>query len=289
MPLSLPMMGFLPCANMEAVNNNHHQKNPSVHQEKAIVHNGMSLYTKGFSFRDLSMNMSEFRDGMRVGVPIIISAAPFGALFGAVAVHNGQTVFEAALMSATVYAGASQLVGLELFGHHVQAWLVILSIFAVNFRHILYSAALTRYITHFTPFQKFLTFFVLTDPQFAESVKRAEGGTRLSFDWYFGLGMMIYLPWLVVTIIGGYLGHFIDDPKVIGLDVLLPIYFLGLVFGFRKRGNFAPVALAAAAGSILAYRFIGSPWHVSIGAIAGVTVAAILPPKVEQEPAAECH
>lgn len=249
----------------------------------------MWLYTSDTSFRGPSMNMIEFRDGMRVGLPIILSAAPFGALFGAVAVHNGQTVFEAALMSATVYAGASQLVGLELFGHHVQAWLVILSIFAVNFRHILYSAALTRYITHFSPLQKFLTFFVLTDPQFAESVKRAEGGKKLSFDWYFGLGMMIYLPWLLVTIIGAYLGNFISDPKVIGLDVLLPIYFLGLVFGFRRRGNFVPVALAAAAGSILAYRTIGSPWHVSIGAIAGVTLAAILPPKAPDQPLAEEH
>lgn len=227
------------------------------------------------------MNSSDFRDGMRTGVPIVLSAAPFGALFGAVAVQNGQTWAEAALMSATVFAGASQLVGLELFGHHVQPWLIILSIFAVNFRHILYSAALTKYIAHFTPLQKFLAFFLLTDPQFAESVKRGETGRHVTFAWYWGLGVMIYVPWLVVTIIGALLGNLIHDPRVIGLDVLLPIYFLGLVFGFRKRGNFIPVALTAAAGSILAYRYIGSPWHVSVGALAGVLVAALLPPKVE--------
>ena len=223
------------------------------------------------------MSGSEFRDGVRVGIPIVLSAAPFGALFGAVAVQNGQTVFEAALMSATVYAGASQLVGLELFGHHVQAWLVILSIFAVNFRHILYSAALTRYITHFSGMEKFWTFFLLTDPQFAESVKRGESGKTVSFAWYMGLGLCIYIPWFVVTIFGALIGNLIHDPKVIGLDVLLPVYFLGLVFGFRKRGNFIPVALAAAVGSILAYRYIGSPWHVSVGALAGILVAAMLP------------
>lgn len=223
------------------------------------------------------MNGNDFREGMRKGVPIVLSAAPFGALFGAVAVQNGQTWAEAGLMSATVYAGASQLVGLELFGHHVRPWLIVLSIFAVNFRHILYSAAITRYIGHFTPLQKFLTFFVLTDPQFAETVKRGESGHRVSFAWYAGLGLTIYVPWLAVTIVGALIGNLIHDPKVIGLDVLLPIYFLGLVFGFRKRDNFVLVALAAAFGSILAYRYIGSPWHVSIGALAGVFVAACLP------------
>lgn len=223
------------------------------------------------------MTSSDFRAGLKTGLPIVLSAAPFGALFGAVAVQNGQTWAEAALMSATVYAGASQLVGLELFGHHVQPWLVILSIFAVNFRHILYSAALTKYITHFTPVEKFLAFFVLTDPQFAESVKRGETGHTVSFAWYAGLGLIIYIPWLAVTIIGAFIGNLIHDPKVIGLDVLLPIYFLGLVFGFRRRDNFVPVALVAAVGSVLAYRYIGSPWHVSVGALAGVLVAACLP------------
>lgn len=231
------------------------------------------------------MSFSDFREGMRTGIPIFVSAAPFGALFGAVAVQNGQTVFEAAFMSLTVFAGASQLVGLELFGHHVQPWLIILSIFAVNFRHILYSAALTRYIEHFSPVQKFFTFFLLTDPQFAESYKRGESGRTVSFAWYMGLGAIIYVPWQIVTVIGAMLGNLISDPKVIGLDVLLPVYFLGLVFGFRKRPNFLPVAVTAALGSILAYRYIGSPWHVSIGALAGITVAALLPVKTPEQEA----
>ena len=34
----------------------------------------------------------------------------------------------------------------------------------------------------------------------------------------------------------------------------------------------------SAAASILAYKFVGSPWHVSLGALAGVALAVILPP-----------
>ena len=62
------------------------------------------------------------------------------------------------------------------------------------------------------------------------------------------------------------------------VDFLLPIYFLGLVMGFRKRPLWLPVVIASAAASIIAYKTVGSPWHVSIGVVAGVLLAVILPP-----------
>lgn len=60
--------------------------------------------------------------------------------------------------------------------------------------------------------------------------------------------------------------------------MLLPLYFLGIVIGFRKRDNFLPVVAASAVAAVVAYRYVGSPWHVSIGALAGVALAALLPP-----------
>jgi predicted branched-subunit amino acid permease len=223
------------------------------------------------------MNRADFVEGLRGGSAVALASAPFGALFGALAVENGMSLSEAAFMSATVYAGASQMVGIELFGHNVHGWLIVLSILAVNFRHVLYSAALARYIGHFTPVQKFFTFFLLVDPQFAEAVKRAEAGRQLTFAWYFGFGIIIYIPWVLISIAGGMLGGFIGDPKAIGLDILLPAYFLGIVLGFRKRDNFLPVALVSAVASVLAYRYVGSPWHVSLGAAVGIVLAALLP------------
>ncbi len=223
------------------------------------------------------MNRVELSEGMKGGIIIALSSAPFAVLFGAVAADNGLSVAEAGLMSATVYAGASQLVGIELFGHHVAPWLVVLSVFAVNFRHILYSAALTRFITHFSPLQKFFTFFLLTDPQFAESVKRGESGRGVTFDWYIGFGGAIYFPWVFFSMVGAFFGRMMGDPRVFAIDVLLPIYFLGLVIGFRRKPGFYPTVAASAAASVLGYHFVGSPWHVSIGAAVGVLVAALLP------------
>ncbi|MDO9418818.1 AzlC family ABC transporter permease [Pararhizobium sp.] len=228
------------------------------------------------------MDRNEFWLGVRTGLPITLSASPFGALFGALAVDNGFSVLDAVSMSVTMYAGASQMVGIELFGNNVQPWLIILSIFAVNFRHILYSASIARYIKHFTLAQKIVSLFLLTDPQYAESEKRGESGVTVSFAWYLGLGAVIYIPWQLTTLIGAFFGQMIGDPKAIGLDVLLPIYFMALVLGFRKRDNWLPVVAMSSAVSVAALHFVGSPWHVSIGALAGVALAACLPlPKTE--------
>lgn len=227
------------------------------------------------------MSKADFIEGMRAATPVCISTAPFGALFGAVAVANGQTITEAALMSLTMFAGASQLVGIELFGQKIAPWIIVLSIFAVNFRHILYSAAMAPYVRHFTPVQKFFAFFLLTDPQFAETVNRGESGRKVSFSWYMGYGATIYVPWQVMTVLGSVFGQLIGDPKLIGIDVLLPIYFMALVLGFRKRANFLPIVAMSGAASVIAYHTVGSPWHVSIGAVAGMLLAAALPVKRE--------
>jgi len=45
---------------------------------------------------------------------------------------------------------------------------------------------------------------------------------------------------------------------------------------FRKRPLWLPVVGVSAIASIIAYRTIGSPWHISIGAIAGVVLGALL-------------
>lgn len=228
------------------------------------------IYSKRSPWRD-------FLAGSRLGVPVVVASAPFGLLFGAVAVQNGFTAWEAVLATAMIFGGASQMVGIELFGHHVAPWLVVLSIFAVNFRHILYSGAVGRRIGHWPVAQQAVAFFLMTDPQYAETEIRAERTGSVSFAWYMGMGLTIYVCWVVEGIVGAVFGNLISDTHALGIDFLLPIYFLGLVMGFRRRPLWLPVVIASSIASILAHKFVGSPWHVSIGAVVGVLFAAAMP------------
>ncbi|AZO46413.1 MAG: branched-chain amino acid ABC transporter permease [Mesorhizobium sp.] len=221
---------------------------------------------------------SDFWDGVRLSMPVVVASAPFALLFGAIAVDNGFSVLEAFLMSALIFGGASQMVGIELFGQHVAPWLIVLSIFAVNFRHVLYSAGLGRRIAHWPVVQQALGFFIMTDPQYAVSEARAQSGETVGFAWYLGLGLPVYVFWVIESALGAVFGKLIPDTHALGIDFLLPIYFLGLVMGFRKRPLWLPVVVASAVASTIASKTVGSPWHVSIGAVAGVLLAVILPP-----------
>lgn len=220
---------------------------------------------------------NEFLDGVKTSVPTLVAALPFGLLFGTLAIENGMTTGEAVLMSAMLFAGASQMVGIEMFGQDVTPWLIVLSIVAVNFRHVLYSAAAGRRIARWGFLAKAAGFFVLTDPQYAETERRAEAGKAISLAWYFGVAAPLYLLWVAETWVGAEFGKLIEDPASLGIDFLLPIYFLGLVMSFRKRPSWLPIVIASAIGSIVAYKTVGSPWHVTLGAVAGIVVAIVLP------------
>ena len=226
---------------------------------------------------------SDFWEGFRLSVPVMVASGPFAMLFGALAVGNGFTVFEAFFMSAAVFGGASQMVGIELFGHHVAPWLIVLSIFAVNFRHVLYSAAVGRHLAHWPLLQQALAYFILTDPQYAIAESKAESGRKVSFAFYMGAALPVYVSWNILTALGAWFGQMIPDTHALGIDFLLPIYFLGLVMGFRKRPLWLPVVAASAVASILAYRTVGSPWHVTVGAFAGVVFAALMPSSGKRE------
>jgi predicted branched-subunit amino acid permease len=225
--------------------------------------------------------LGEFMRGARTSLPILIAVLPFGILFGALAVDNGLSVIETVLMSAAVFGGASQMVGIELFGQKIAPWLIVLSIFAVNFRHVLYSAGFGRRMAGWPLAGKAAGFFLLTDPQYAEAEREVERHGSVGFVWYMGVGLPLWLTWIAEAWIGAYFGRFVPDPHVLGLDFLLPIYFLGLVMGFRRRPLWLPVVAASAAASVLAYRLIGSPWHVSLGAVAGIAVAMLMPVRAQ--------
>ncbi len=227
----------------------------------------------------MSSSSSRIGHGLRAALPIAASILPFGLLFGALAVDNGITAFEATLMSLLMYAGASQMVGIELFGADIAPWVVVMSIVVVNIRHLLYSAALGKTIAGYSGGQKAIAFFLMTDPQFAVTEQHAERGHRADFVWYLAVALPCYVIWVASSAIGAVFGSLIDDPRAFGIDFLLPLYFLGLVMAFRARANWLPVVLASGVVAALAFHFVGSPWHVSFGAVAGVLVAAALGPR----------
>ena len=220
-------------------------------------------------------NWTEFLDGLRECLPVIAAAAPFGVVFGAVAADKGLQPAEIIVMSALLYAGASQYVAVEFWSTPFPYLTMILSVFAVNFRHILYSASIGRKLHRFSPWQKSVAFFGLVDPQWAVAEKRA--ATRdVTIPFYAGMAVPLYCSWVLSTALGVEFGRLIADPAAFGLDFLLPIYFLALLMGFRQRPRWLPVVLVSAAVGAAFHALVGPPWHVATGAFAGIFLAAAI-------------
>lgn len=208
-------------------------------------------------------------------MPVLVALFPFSVLFGAVAMERGLSFVEVILASMSIYAVASQYLMLDLMAQQIPVWMIVLSVFALNFRHVLYSAAIGRKLDNFSALQKALAFFLLVDPQYAASEGRAIR-KALTPAWYFSYAATVYGIWIVANCIGASFGALMDIPASLGLDFILPLFFTALIMGFRSTSQFWMIALVSAGISILAYITVGSPWHISIGGLAGLLIAVLL-------------
>jgi MFS family permease len=61
-----------------------------------------------------SSALSTFMDGVRDSVPMLVGAAPFGMIFGALVGTTQLAPWQGQLMSLSVFAGSSQFIGIGL-------------------------------------------------------------------------------------------------------------------------------------------------------------------------------
>ena len=86
---------------------------------------------------------------------------------------------------------------------------------------------------------------------------------------------------------GALFGQLVGNTRALALDFVLPAYFLALMMSFQRRSGFWPVVLISAAASAALYATLGPPWHVTLGALAGILYAALAKPPAA--PASEGH
>ena len=230
---------------------------------------------------------NEIREGIQQAIPIALAVAAFGLLFGATAVNSNFSFSMSVLASALILAGASQFVFLELYNLGSPVWSTLFAVFAVNFRHVLYSASVAQYLDHFKSPVRYVSFFLLSDPVFAASIYRVQF-RPLTPAFYFGFAIPPYLTWIVSTAIGAYFGALVTDPYALGMDMLLAIYFVSLLMGFRSQQGWLPIVLTSGIASFLIYKTIGAPWHITLGAFVGIALAVIRA-KPEQDASQEAE
>jgi predicted branched-subunit amino acid permease len=106
---------------------------------------------------------AEARTGFVAILPILVAAAPFGILIGAMAAQKGLLPWQAALMSASVFAGAAQFIAIDMWTSPVPILALALATLVVNLRHVLMGASLARHMHSFGPVAAPVALFLMTD------------------------------------------------------------------------------------------------------------------------------
>ena len=219
----------------------------------------------------------QFGDGAAGISPICVAAIPIGLVWGALATERGLSVFEIGLMSASVFAGASQFVAIGLWAEPLPAFAIIFAALMVNLRHIMMSASLGRSMALFFPAQRYAAFYGMTDEVWALAEARALNAP-LTPAYYAGLVVPLMLSWIVGTLAGGMFGKLVGDTAAYGLDFAFAAMFIGLVVSFRALPAWLPIVLTSAAVSVVTYHVLPSPWFVIAGSVAAMFVAGFLAP-----------
>lgn len=213
----------------------------------------------------------EIRAGLRDIAPVAVAAIPISLLFGAVATAKGLSPLEITLMSAFVFAGGAQFAAIETWIHPAPILSLAFATLLINARHVLMGASLSPKI-RISRVQKYLAFFFLTDEAWALSERRAMERPVTGAYWA-AMAIALWANWTIASGLGAILGSFLGDPARLGADFAFTALFIGLVAGFgRSRATLVTVA-ASASVAALVHHFIGAPWHVASGALAGIAAA----------------
>ncbi|WP_151671708.1 AzlC family ABC transporter permease [Nitrincola schmidtii] len=204
-------------------------------------------------------------------VPLSFFVIAFGIAFGLAAKQTGLSSTESMAMSTLVFAGASQFASLELWGPKVSLITILITVFAINARHLLMGATLYPWLQHLSPFKRYGVMFLASDANWAMSLQAFTQG-KPGFGILVGGGLSLWLFWIFGTWVGLYFGNLISDPKQFGLDMVMGCFLLAMVVGGEKNIRMLVIWTVAASASLIAFWFLPENTHVVLGALAGGAV-----------------
>lgn len=225
--------------------------------------------------RHTDIRRTAFIDGLQAMAPLLLAIVPFGLVLGVTAAGSVLGSGLGIATSSIIFAGAAQLVTVQLFDDGAAAVIVVITALVVNIRHLMYSAALAPHFQEFPKRSRLLLPYLLTDQAFALSILQFEKNDDPTYRrwFFFGVGVGLWGPWQLATIAGVVAGAQI--PESLGLEFAIPLVFLVLLIPVIQT---RPGLAAALVGGVIAVVADGAPFHLGlvIGAVAGVVTGVVL-------------
>lgn len=191
---------------------------------------------------------SAFFEGVRDMLPMLAGIAPFGVVCGIGALAAGASPFTALAMSMIIFSGAAQIAATQLIADGAPLAVIILTCFVLSLRFLMYSAAMAPHFKALDSKWRNILAFLLTDQAFAATIHRfrTSDDLRANASYFFGSGAVLWVAWIISTVIGVLIGSLI--PAAWELDFVVPLCFIAILAPLlRDKVSLAVFATAAVA------------------------------------------
>ncbi|HEX6014359.1 MAG TPA: AzlC family ABC transporter permease [Geminicoccaceae bacterium] len=188
---------------------------------------------------------SQFRSGMRIGIPYAVASLLLAISFGVLAEPVMGPVAPI-VMSALLFAGSAQFAATAVLAGGGGAAAAIVAGILLNLRYVPMGIALAPSL-HGGPLRRAAIGQTMIDFSWAAA---SRGGGRFDPVFMMGATTPAYPCWVGGTAIGVLAGDLIGDPAALGLDALFPAFFLCLLVEGELRPGLP--ALVAGLGSLVA-------------------------------------
>ena len=223
-----------------------------------------------------------FAQGAQAGLPVVLGYLGIGLAAGVVERAAGLSYAEILLLSMVLYAGSAQFVLTSMVSLASPLSAIVLTVFFVNVRHLLLSAALAPYLRRLPAWKNALLGLQLTDETFVVAAGRFAKRQPAGAAWMAGLNLAAYSTWALANLAGAlFSAQFAGsaaNTRVLGFA--LPCMFAGLlVLQLTARPQVRvglSVALFAAALAVVVQVAHPGPWAVIVATVLGATLGLLL-------------
>lgn len=224
---------------------------------------------------------SKLIEGARVGIPIAIGYIPIAITFGLISKSSNIPNLISIFMSLSVFAGASQFIGVNLIASGASAVEIVMTTFILNFRHFLMSSSLSQKIEN-SATKKLLSVlaFGITDETFAVASLREE--EKINPWFLLGLNSIAFTSWVLGTCIGIFIGDALPEELKSSMNIALYAMFIGLLIPEIKNSKpaFLVSSIAILINCLLkwmpVFSFISTGWSIIISTIIAAFIGAAL-------------
>lgn len=225
------------------------------------------------------MNIAFTAEGIRRGyvaaLPVALGVGVFGLVYGLVAGQKGLSLAETLLMSAIVFAGAAQMLALELWQEPVPVLSLTIAVMIINLRYMMMTAALRPWLGQVGRLKAYGSLFFTADENWAIGIAEMRRGGR-DAGYYLGTGLALWSFWVLTGALGRIFGTLVADPERLGLDFVAVAVFVALLIPmWEGKGRSLLPWLAAAAVAWSLHDLLPGTWYLVAGGMAGSLVGAL--------------